>query len=73
MRHAPSLTFVPDAIPETARHLDDVLAKAKALDEEVAAAPAGAAYAGEPDPYKKPREDDDEDDEDDQDDAVRDG
>jgi len=59
MRHAPSLTFVPDAIPEVARHLDEVLALAKASDAEVEAARAGAAYAGEPDPYKKPREDDD--------------
>ena len=60
MRHAPSLTFVPDAIPEAARHLDEVLALAKASDAEVEAARAGAAYAGEPDPYKKPREDEDE-------------
>jgi ribosome-binding factor A len=34
-----------------------VLARARALDEE-AAAQRGASYAGEPDPYKKPREDD---------------
>ena len=61
MRHAPSLTFVPDAIPEAARHLDEVLALAKASDAEVEAARAGAAYAGEPDPYKKPREDGDPD------------
>ena len=55
MRHAPSLTFIPDALPENARHLDEVLAKARAQDEE-AAARRGAAYAGEADPYKKPRE-----------------
>jgi ribosome-binding factor A len=55
MRHAPSLEFVADALPESARHLDEVLAKAKALDDEVAAR-RGAAYAGEEDPYKKPRE-----------------
>jgi len=61
MRHAPSLTFVPDAIPEAARHLDEVLALAKASDAEVEAARAGAAYAGEPDPYKLPREDGDPD------------
>jgi ribosome-binding factor A len=64
MRHAPSLTFVPDAIPEAARHLDEVLAQAKESDAAVEAARAGAAYAGEPDPYKKPREDEDEDAED---------
>lgn len=55
MRHAPSLEFVPDALPENARHLDEVLARARELDEE-AAARRGATYAGEPDPYKKPRE-----------------
>lgn len=57
MRHAPTLTFVPDALPESARHLDEVLARAKALDEEVASH-RGAAYAGDSDPYKRPREDD---------------
>jgi ribosome-binding factor A len=62
MRHSPSLEFVADALPETARHLDEVLAKARALDEEVAAQ-RGSAYAGDEDPYKKPREIvDDEDD-----------
>ena len=57
MRHAPSLTFVHDALPESARHLDEVLARAKALDEE-AAARRVESYAGDADPYKKPREDD---------------
>ena len=60
MRHVPTLEFVPDALPESARHLDEVLAKARAQDEAVAAA-RGAAYAGEPDPYKKPRDDADDD------------
>ena len=65
MRHVPTLTFVPDALPESARHLDEVLAKARAQDEAVAASRV-ETYAGEPDPYKKPREvaeDDDLDDE----------
>ena len=60
MRHAPTLTFVHDALPENARHLDEVLARAKTLDEE-AAARRGSAYAGEEDPYKKPRVADDND------------
>ena len=59
MRHVPSLTFVADALPETARHLDEVLAAARASDEEVAARRAGAVFAGEADPYKKPHDDDD--------------
>jgi ribosome-binding factor A len=55
MRHAPTLTFVHDALPASARHLDEVLARAKALDEEVASQ-RGAAYAGDADPYKRPFE-----------------
>jgi ribosome-binding factor A len=55
MRITPSLTFVADALPESARHLDELLERARLLDEEVAAR-RGAAYAGDEDPYKKPRE-----------------
>ena len=62
MRITPTLTFVADALPESARHLDELLAKAKALDEE-AAARRVEQYAGEPDPYKKPREVESEEDE----------
>jgi ribosome-binding factor A len=60
MRHAPTLTFVHDALPESARHLDEVLARAKQADEALAAE-RGSAYAGEADPYKKPREAGDDD------------
>ena len=60
LRHAPTLTFIPDAIPEAARHLDEVLAQARASDAEVEAARQGKTYAGEADPYKKPREDDED-------------
>lgn len=54
MRIVPSLTFIPDALPESARALDEVLERARQQDEEVAARRV-EAYAGEPDPYKKPR------------------
>ncbi len=60
-RTAPTLTFMHDALPETARALDEVLARAKAHDDAVAAA-RGTSYAGETDPYKKPREINDGDD-----------
>ncbi len=56
MRLVPSLTFIHDALPESARALDEVLARARASDEAVAAARANATYAGETDPYRKPRE-----------------
>lgn len=55
MRHVPTLEFIHDALPESARHIDDVLAKARAQDEAVAAASTGASYAGEADPYRKAR------------------
>jgi ribosome-binding factor A len=56
MRHVPTLEFVHDALPDTARHLDELLAKARESDAQVAAAAAGATYAGEPDPYRKPHD-----------------
>ena len=60
MRHTPTLEFIHDALPDTARHIDELLAKARQSDAEVATAAAGAAYAGEPDPYKKPHEEPDD-------------
>jgi ribosome-binding factor A len=56
MRHVPTLEFIHDALPESARHIDDLLARARASDAAVAAAAAGASYAGEPDPYRRPAE-----------------
>ncbi|MDN5894147.1 MAG: 30S ribosome-binding factor RbfA [Nocardioides sp.] len=52
IRHVPTLEFIHDALPESARQLDEVLAKARELDEQVAASRTGAAYAGGEDPYK---------------------
>ncbi|MBM7786887.1 30S ribosome-binding factor RbfA [Tenggerimyces flavus] len=63
LRHTPSLAFVPDAVPETAQHIEDLLRAARASDEAVAAQAATAAYAGEADPYKAPREDSEDEDE----------
>lgn len=52
IRHTPSLAFVADAIPETARHLDDLLRQAQAADERVHEQAATATYAGDADPYR---------------------
>jgi ribosome-binding factor A len=60
MRHVPNLEFIHDALPETARHIDDLLEQARQADAAVAASASGAVYAGEPDPYKKPRPEDDD-------------
>ncbi len=59
VRFTPSLTFVADAIPDTARHLDDLLVKARQADAEVRSVAVGKTYAGDADPYRKPDEDDD--------------
>ena len=72
MRHAPTIEFVHDALPESARHLDEVLAKARAQDEAVAAS-RGTAYAGDEDPYKKPHDAEDDLDGDDWEDDGDDG
>jgi ribosome-binding factor A len=63
LRHTPTIEFFLDAVPESARQIEDLLTKAREADEAVAAQAAGAQYAGEADPYKRPHEDDDADDE----------
>jgi ribosome-binding factor A len=54
-RLTPSLEFIADAIPETAAHMGRLLAQARARDGETAALKHGASYAGDEDPYVKPR------------------
>lgn len=63
VRFTPTLTFVADTVPDAARHIEDLLAKARAADAEVARRATGARHAGDPDPYRVPREDEDEEDE----------
>jgi ribosome-binding factor A len=60
LRHSPSLAFVLDDVQDQAKHINELLAAAKARDEEVQRLAAGAQYAGEPDPYRVDDEDDDE-------------
>jgi ribosome-binding factor A len=57
LRHTPSLEFVPDAIPETAARIDDLVEQARRADEEVRRARSDASFAGDPDPYKHPADD----------------
>ena len=60
-RLTPSLEFILDGLPENAGHIEDLLREARERDAAVAATAAGGTYAGEADPYVKPRESDDED------------
>lgn len=62
VRFTPSLAFVADALPDNAKTIDDLLARAHAADEEVRKAATDAKYAGDADPYRKPAEDDADDD-----------
>jgi len=59
-RITPSLEFIADAIPENAEHIEALLREARARDEEVTALASTAAYAGDADPYVKPRDVDEE-------------
>jgi ribosome-binding factor A len=52
LRHAPTLTFVLDEMPEHAKHIDDLLDAARTADAEVQRRAAGAQYAGDPHPYR---------------------
>ena len=62
VRFTPTLTFVADAVPENALLIEDLLNRAAAADADVHQQAVAATYAGEADPYKKPRTEDDEDD-----------
>lgn len=60
VRFTPTLAFVADALPDNARTIDDLLAKARAADEEVRKTATDAQYAGDADPYRKPAADEDD-------------
>src|ERR1700733_4606598 len=53
LKHTPSLTFVADTIPEGARHMEDLVARAREADAKLAAVREGAVPAGDPDPYRE--------------------
>jgi len=56
-RLTPTLEFIHDELPESAQHLNDLLAEARKRDEEAQALAAKAQYAGDADPYTKPSAD----------------
>jgi len=72
-RLTPSITFIADGVPENAALIESLLAEAQQRDAEVETLKKTAQYAGDEDPYVKPRaviEDEDGFDDDDDDDAV---
>jgi len=52
VRFTPTLTFVSDDVPESVRHLDELLDAARAADDELRRTRIGAVPAGDPDPYR---------------------
>ncbi len=72
-RLTPSIEFIADGIPENAALIESLLAEAASRDAEVGTLAKTAQYAGDEDPYVKPRviadagaDDDDDDDYDDE-------
>jgi ribosome-binding factor A len=57
IKFVPTLAFVADHVPDTARELDAALERVRHADAELARMREGASYAGEPDPYRHPAED----------------
>ena len=62
-RLTPSIEFIADGIPENAALIEGLLAEAASRDAEVETLKKTAQYAGDEDPYVKPRviDEDDED------------
>ena len=61
LRLTPSVEFILDALPENAASIDHLLDEARTRDAATQQEQSSASYAGEADPYRKPREVDEED------------
>ena len=70
VRFTPTLAFVRDTVPDAANRMEELLSKVRAADADLARVREGAVPAGDADPYRAPRVDDDLDDDlDDEDDG----
>jgi ribosome-binding factor A len=56
----PTVSFILDELPQSAQHIDELLAVARQADAQVERVRAHAVPAGDPDPYRKPRDVEDE-------------
>jgi ribosome-binding factor A len=52
IKFTPTLAFVPDAVPEQADRINELIAVARDADAGLAQVRQGATYAGDPDPYR---------------------
>jgi ribosome-binding factor A len=60
VRFTPTLAFERDTVPDAAHRMEELLAKARAADADVARIREGAKPAGDADPYRVVAEDDDD-------------
>src|SRR5947209_7061380 len=51
VKFTPTLAFVLDKVPDAARDMEELLARARAADDAVAKVAATATHAGDADPY----------------------
>ncbi len=58
VRFTPTLAFVRDTVPDTAHRMEELLARARAADEDLARVRQGAKHAGDEDPYRQDRGED---------------
>ena len=56
IKFTPTLAFFLDAVPDTARHVEDLLRQAAEADAAVHEKAAHATFAGDADPYRHPEE-----------------
>jgi ribosome-binding factor A len=63
LRHSPTLTFIHDDVQDQAKHINELLERARTADAEVQRLAAGSTYAGDAQPYKLDDDDDEDDDE----------
>jgi ribosome-binding factor A len=52
VRFTPTLAFMRDTVPDAAHRMEDLLARARAADEDLARVRQGAKHAGDADPYR---------------------
>ncbi|MDR3664534.1 MAG: 30S ribosome-binding factor RbfA [Mycobacterium sp.] len=63
VRFTPTLAFVRDTVPDAALKMEELLARARAADADVARIREGASHAGDAEPYRVSGEDSGDDDE----------
>jgi len=57
VKFTPTLAFVRDTVPDAAHRMEELLARARAADADVARIRVGATPAGDSQPYRVPDED----------------